>query len=309
MDIAALQAKVAAAAPMPFTEAPAPVKGLSANVDGDYLAYYCAGNDDTNPGDARRNVMQRLDRVKFVTGATRVVVHLSTDNCTKGDRFHVAVQKPYQGQRTSGRKPVNWRHLRDFMSEYNGPAFTVKQWSEREADDGMAYVCNAMAVLKNQLHVVHTADKDMRMFAGKHVIWKTYQVVDVPLGTYELIGPDEEIYGHKWFWMQMLTGDTADNIPGLHRVGEVKAAEVLRGTTCNHEAAEAVRGMYMGHHGGEWADVLVEQAALLWMRTDRLAAIDDFMSLDCFGDEVKRAVGRMKHRVNESKNYLRELAS
>lgn len=308
MDYAALGEQLAAAVPMPFTEVPTPQDGLTANVDGDYLAYFCAGNDDTNPGDARRNVLSRLDKIKFLTGATRVVIHLSTEDCTKGDRYHVARQQPYQGQRTSGRRPVNWQHLREWMTGYDGPHFEPKLWKTREADDGMAYVAHTYASLKGQLHVVHTADKDMRMFAGKHVIWKTMEVVDVPLDTYEIIGPDDEVYGHKWFWLQMLQGDTADHIPGLRGIGKVAATKLLAGTTCNAEAVPRVIGEYQRLHAETWADCFVEQASLLWMRVDRHADIADFLRLGVFGEQVLQAVDRMRVRVSESKQYIKSLA-
>lgn len=310
MDFAALQERIqSAAAPLPTMSYLEPVKGLSANIDGDYLAYYCSGNDDTNPGTARHNVIERLDRVKFATGAERVVIHLSTDDCTKGDRFHVATIKTYQGQRDSGRKPVNWQHLRNFMYEYDGPHFIPKLWQQREADDGMAYVSHSLATLKGQLHVVHTRDKDMRMFAGRHVDWMTYQITDVPLGAYEVIGPDEKIFGHKWFWMQMLMGDAADNIPGIHRLGEKKALGILAGTTHNAEAAGLVAGQYEGHFGDTWADAFVEMAALLWMRTDRHADLLDFLSLGCFGTRVLEAAARLAVRVDLSKQSLAGLAN
>lgn len=301
MDIAALADMIGEAAPMPFTTAPPPDPRLVAHMDGDYAAYYCAGNDDCSAGEARRNVIQRVERLKFVTGATKVYMHLTDGASHKGHRFLVAQRQPYQGQRNAGRKPHNWHHLREWMESYTGDLFIPRLWADREADDGMAYACDAVAATgKHGLHVCHTADKDMRMFAGKHVIWKTFQVHEVPYGTYESVGPDGEVYGHKWFWMQCLMGDTADHIPGINRLGKAGAVGLLAGTSSNSEAAPLVFGRYREAFGDAWADAFVEQAALLWMRVDRHASIGNFLSLGVFGPAVSEAVGRLQRRVEEA---------
>ncbi|QOI69524.1 exonuclease [Xanthomonas phage Xaa_vB_phi31] len=291
-------------APMPGTTARPPVEGMPLHIDGDYAAYYCAGNDETSPGTARQNLLDRIERAKQVSGATRVIVHLSDRACDKGLRFFVAQSKPYQGQRNTGRKPQNWDYLREYMETYEGDAFEVKNWIDREADDGMAYVSEA-AYKIGRPGAVLTADKDMRMFAGLHIVWKTFEMVEVTPGTYDLMH-DGKQYGHKWFWMQMLMGDTADNIMGLPRVGEVAAVKALAGTTSNAEAYPIVLDMYRSKMGDAYADHFVEQAALLWMRTDKGAYLRNFaeaLALD-WGTDVARAAVRMERRVMEERDAL-----
>src|SRR5690606_40456709 len=62
-------------------------------------------------GDARRNVLSRVSHLKHISGADRVVMHLTHGASSKGDRFLAATTQPYQGQRQSGRKPNNWAFL------------------------------------------------------------------------------------------------------------------------------------------------------------------------------------------------------
>lgn len=301
--------EAASAAPMPFTANVEPVLGRVLHVDGDYCAYYCAGNDETDAGTARRNLLDRLQQAKHAAGATKIIVHLSDGMCTKGERYLIATVQPYQDQRNASRKPDNWACLREFMEGYEGTEFEKKIWLNREADDGIAFVCQTAAEQFGKLHAVLTADKDMRMFCGIHIVWKTYQQVVVPLGTFELVGGDGKLYGHKWFWTQMLQGDPADYIPGIPRVGEKTAALELRTVKDNVEAMRVVAGMYERKYGDEWADRFVEQAALLWMRTDRTAAIDNFLSLGCYGDEITQAAARMVQRVTEARAQLEALAA
>jgi len=307
MDLAALQQKAAAAAPMPFTEVRQQNKYVTAHVDGDYMAYFAAGSDECSAGEARRNVLSRLSSLRSISGAANVIMHLTHGASTKGDRFLVAQAQPYQGQRNAGRKPRNWEFLRDWMENYEGPEYMTKIWRTREADDGMAHVCHQIAAQKKLLHVVHTADKDMRMFCGVHVSWKDLLITEVPLGTYDIIGTDGKLYGHKWFWHQMLTGDAADHIPGLRGVGEKFADAALAGTCCNAEAAAVVRGVYSERVGSGWEDYFVEQAVLLWMRTDRHATLRNFLTLGVFGSNIEAAVMRLENRVRNERAALAEL--
>jgi len=309
MDLRAYAAKAAEAQPMPLTDVPAPKPGLAVHIDGDYAAYYCSGNDDTEPGQARRNLLDRVYEAKRLSGATKAVMHLTDRASTKGDRFLVATIKPYQGQR-GGRKPRNWEMLREYMEGYTGDKFTVHTWKTREADDGFAYVAEATDT------VLLTADKDMRMLPGTHMLWKSMDLIHVPRGTFELIGRDGELYGHKWFWQQMLQGDTADNIPGLPKyikpnkaeaqVGKATAASLLKDVHDNREAFRVVSNLYRGYYGEESMDRLVEQACLLWLRNDRDADLCNYEQIMPRSDEVLAAGERMRERVQQAKDRLKE---
>lgn len=307
MDLNALMAAAGERSPMPFKEVRQPDPRVIAHIDGDYMAYFAAGSDNCSAGDARRNVLSRIQQVKHVSGAGKVVMHLTHGASTKGDRFLAATSQPYQGQRGSGKKPKNWEFLRDWMETYSGDVFTPKLWMTREADDGMAHVCVGAAQHAGVLHVVHTADKDMRMFCGLHVTWKDMQLVEVPLNAYDVVGVDGLQYGHKWFWMQMLTGDTADHIPGLPGVGKKTAENLLAGSTCNEEAAPLVYGMYHAKMGEDWQPYFAEQAVLLWMRTDRDAELLDVLQLDVFGPKLVSAFHDLQRNVTERKLALEAL--
>jgi len=276
-------AKVAQDQPMPGVVLPAINSKLTLHVDGDYAAYFCAGNDETEPGLARQILHNKIEAGRAIVGASKVVVHLTMSGSHKGYRFQIATVKPYQGQRSSGRKPKNWEFLRTYMETYRGPAFKVKLWKDREADDGLAFVsANTAALYDEPVAALYTADKDMRMLSGLHVDWKNYLVTEVPPGAYDIRrSPDGLQFGLKWFWLQMLQGDTADHIPGLPKLdgqqcGEARAAKYLMGTESVTEAFDLVAAAYARHYGEEWQDRFVEQAALLWLRRDKGASVRDF---------------------------------
>ena len=67
--------------------------------------------------------------------------------------------------------------------------------------------------------------------------------------------------GNKFFYTQILTGDSADNIKGIRRVGPVKAGKILEGLTTEQELYEACVKAYDGD-----TERVLENARLLWLR-------------------------------------------
>lgn len=280
------------------------------HIDGDYAAYYYSGNDETSLASAKANMLDAFRVVRQIGGVGgRVVVHLSASGGNKGLRYHIATVKDYQGQRDGSRRPKNWEGMRTFLEEQlNGVEFTVKIWKDREADDGVAAAAR-FAHEKGRVPVIFSRDKDFRMIPGLHIVWTTYEAVWLKPGTFSLVATEDNlVYGDKWFWMQMLQGDGADNIPGLEKqpakeagkfkaCGEACAIEQLQYIKDNDGAFIGVSALYEAYYGDDWADRFVEQAALLWMRTDNKADVADFMKIVPKDTEVERAVARLRKRL------------
>lgn len=292
---------------------PVVVPGRVLLVDGDYLAYYCAGNDECEPGRARQNAIGRIESMKAAAGCERVVVHLTSPGSDKGGRYIIATVKPYQGKRGGGH-PKNWAYLREWMEGYKGDLFTTKTWGTREADDGLAYHAAVLGVDKA---VIATADKDLRMVPAWHLSWREYTMTRLDQ-EFAIVGDDGKLYGHKWFWMQVLQGDGADDIPGLPKyvtlddkakaMGEKTAEKFLAEATNDKEAITVVAALYRTFYKEEWPDRLVEQMALLWMRRDRDAQIEDLLWVvheDCgFYSRIEQAVHDLAARVEQAKQEV-----
>lgn len=279
MDAATLSAIAKAAKEAPQVAiTPVVVAGRTLHADGDYFAYSCAGSDECPPHIARDAVKGRLFNAQTAAGAENVIIHLSASDTTKGDRIALATVKPYQGQREGSRRPKNWRYLRDYLEAL--PNVVIS--SHREADDSIAEAAHS----NPSGTAIYTADKDMRMLPGMHVDWKTYQIHWVQPGDYDSRRLDGLQYGTKWFWLQMLHGDTADNIPGLPKCtingkqklcGEATAGKLLAFCTDNLTAYQTVADQYRELYGDEWAIMFCEQAMLLWLRQTKNANLDDFL--------------------------------
>lgn len=287
MDTASAIAQAAGdAVPINFT-ALAVVPGRYLLVDGDYLVYFCSGNNETPIGDARTRLMQKLDDMRIAAGAEKVVMHLTATGSHKGWRYVIATVNPYQAQREGSVRPKNWDLLRDFVESYKGLAFTPKIWGTREADDG---ICLHTKLLPFGKAVVAMKDKDSQMFDGcLHLDWDTYELTEVHKGTYAVENSTGRMFGSKWFWVQLLAGDAADKIPGLPKIlshtgkmvdcGMSRALNALCMTFDDMSAFDTVCKHYAHFYREEWNCRLVEQMALLWMRTDRDACIDNFLTV------------------------------
>ena len=273
-------AKAAAAQPMGYGSIPI-VPNRILLVDGDGLCYYCAGNDDTDVGTARANLISKVKRAAELVGAEHIKILVTGSGSHKGHRYAIARVKPYQGQRAGSRRPKNWEALRELLATgFNG--VEVETTYTAEADDLFGwYAYNYPDDV-----VILTQDKDMRMLPGVHLDWVTNRIHKVEHSltdvrheyamynrkVHDSVFNDKQ-YGPKWFWLQMLHGDTADHIPGLPKVelagklkpvGEVTAAKFL--AEVGDEIGITVGHYYATYYGDRWLVEMLEQACLLWMR-------------------------------------------
>lgn len=267
-----LAAAIAAAVAAQPQARPDTVAGRTLLVDGDALAYYCAGNDDTSAGQARKNLELKIESAMRAAGADKVSILVTSAASHKGHRYAIARVKEYQGKRNHSRRPKNWQLMRSFIEQ--DPRSVVTD--TLEADD--LFHINSVRLGDENVAIL-TQDKDMRMVPGWHLSWENHSLVRVHPDTWELV-VDGKVYGRKWFWLQMLHGDTADHIPGLPKCivaskqklcGEVTAAALLQGCATEQDARDTVADQYAAFYGDRWPVELLEQACLLWMRrSDRL---------------------------------------
>lgn len=287
------------------------------HVDGDYAAYYFSGNDETTIASSKRNFIDTVRNVQQVAGAGgQVIIHLTAGGSDKAGRFKIATVKPYQGQRDSSRRPKNWEAMRAWLEKgktLEGTDWRVVIWTDREADDGVAAAAR-YAISVGRWPAMLARDKDFRMIPGRHVSWTTFARYEVKPDVWMLDTGEEDtngrvLYGQSSFWMQLVAGDTADNIPGLEgqpakkegtfkSCGKACAEEYIGGSKSVEEAWPIVRELYRLYYGQSWADRFVEQAALLWLRTDNKADVGDFLkAIPAKSVDLERAVDRLRRRI------------
>jgi hypothetical protein len=184
-------------------------------------------------------------------------------------RDAIAVTKPYKGNRKNVEKPYHFDNLTAYICSLPGLRVAVGQ----EADDLMSmYQCSG-----EKPTIICSRDKDLKMVPGMHFSWEcgkqpSWGPIEVSeMGRIILTeGAQPKIKGTglKFFYSQLLTGDTVDNIPGCPGVGPKKAI-VLQDCATEDELFEVVSEWYQKKVGEKWEMVMLEQGRLLWMKRSK----------------------------------------
>lgn len=170
---------------------------------------------------------------------------------TGDDNFRedIATIQPYKGNRDSSHKPAHYEAIKAYMVK----KFKAQIINGQEADDEVSI----RQSYENQgTSVIVSIDKDLDMVEGYH-----YNPTKDKL--YRVTQPD----GMRWFYEQMLQGDSTDNIPGLPKIGKVTAKKLLSGFVKVEDMENLVFEKYQQHYDDPEAAFL-EVGRLLWMRTD-----------------------------------------
>ena len=217
-------------------------------VDGDIIAYRAAFSvgDLGYPWEVEAKVDDLMD---YVIGET-LVFSSGSDYTTyltgkNNFRHDIAVTAEYKGNRKSSSKPAMLPDARRYLVEsYRGRII-----NGQEADDAIA-----IEATRNDpdTTVVASVDKDMLQIPCWHFNFVT--------GAWTFV---DEASGRKAFYKQILTGDAADNIKGIFKVGPVKADKILAGITEEKDLYEAVVKAYDGDK-----ERVLENARLLWLRRE-----------------------------------------
>lgn len=155
-------------------------------------------------------------------------------------RYELATIKPYKGHR--GEKPKHLAGVREHLEDkWNAEVITGE-----EADDAIA---KKATELKGNC-IIASIDKDFLQVPSTFYNFTKKEWTDV-----------SETMGNRFFYIQLLTGDTADNIQGVKGIGPKKAEKIYEGCTSELDYYRKALEAYKGD-----LDALVENARLLWLR-------------------------------------------
>lgn len=252
-------------------------EAYNALVDGDVLLYRCgfaadsqmlgrlkqevaAEHPDWDDEAVKENAKLRLDFEEyehFAFGNLNSVI----DNILEGRKGYklylsgpgnfregVATLLPYKGNRDPSHKPKYYKELKEYMYSKHNAIEVVGM----EADDAMAM---EQWKHRDKSTIIATIDKDLDMVPGWH-----YNI-----NTKEQYWVDLNRANYFFFW-QMLVGDSTDNIPGINRIGKVKATKALEHLIGDTESMkQVVWEMYQKQYVDIATLAFNEVATLLWM--------------------------------------------
>lgn len=186
-------------------------------IDGDVLVYQAAWAAENDAVAACKHTLNRMiDRIVERTEADEYVVFLTGKDNFRDD---VATTQPYKGNREDAVKPKHYADAREHLISKHGAAVV----DGCEADDALGeFLSNDD---DNYHFICATIDKDLLMVPGHHYRWEMTRKGKVFPEEHNHITPDE---GAKFFFTQMLTGDSTDNIPGLYKYTGKKATKKVK---------------------------------------------------------------------------------
>jgi hypothetical protein len=157
-------------------------------------------------------------------------------------RNDIAITATYKGNRADKVKPKHLAALRSHLMQ----EWKADMSEGQEADDSIAIEATTLG----DNGVIVSLDKDLDQVAGWHYNFVKKEAYYIT-----------EAEGLLRLYMQILTGDTADNIIGLRGIGNVKAKKMLEDALDETELFQRCVEAYDGNE-----DRVVENAHLLFLR-------------------------------------------
>lgn len=177
-------------------------------VDGDSIAHLAAWA--TNKDDkTEQDCYDVIDMVYANMIADMPEGYNDIESYVGGEgNFRFAIYPEYKANRKDLERPKYLKEAYKYLVHFwNGTVV-----NGIEADD-------MVAIRATELGgdcIIVGIDKDLRQIEGTHYNWKKRE--------FETITKEQAKYN---FWMQMLTGDTSDNIKGVKGIGPKKAEKIL----------------------------------------------------------------------------------
>lgn len=229
------------------------VVGRTLIMDGDSACYKVtttAKKMDT----AIRRFTTEIYEAMYLTKAESARVHLTPKGCFKNGRHLLLGAKPYQAQRSSV-KPTLLEPLRLLAPSLFQPHEAIQVFAHYDIEADDAVMMDSYSVENS---IVWSEDKDLNIVPSARYCIRTGRTLLLTpgdrfgwVGTRKTEGGAVKSDGHgtKFFWLQMLMGDTADNIKGIIKLdgkncGEVSALAALEHVSCENHAANLVINGY-----------------------------------------------------------------
>lgn len=219
---------------------------------------------------AIRRFYQLVLEEKFYTNSKEVRAYITPSDNFKCGRYLLPTVKPYQGQRAT-REEIPLKaplkaHLIANPHEYAAQGIEIIFDYQAEADDRII----EDSIAFGERGLVSSFDKDMNLCRGPK--WNpelgTINTIDDAYGWIKYDKSRGKVVGHglKFWYSQMLMGDSADFVAGLTKyegknVGPAKAFQLLKDIHTEYDAAVMIVEAYAAIN----QNVLAE-AECLWLR-------------------------------------------
>lgn len=209
---------------------------MIALIDADQVAFACAAAAEKHPVEqACHNAEGMINNILQAVNATGHELWLSG-----GFNFRYSVYPEYKAGRKTAYRP-KWEHeTKQFLVDY----FGAQRTDGIEADDMLGIrqheLCFGEGTWINNSIICHM-DKDLDQIEGEHYNWELRRLGEVIREPRRYSVTSEE--ADRFFYYQLIVGDSVDNIKGAVGSGK-KAAKTLLDNLPPSEWYSAVRDLF-----------------------------------------------------------------
>lgn len=257
--------------------------------------------------DVHELVDKRMEFIIERVGATAHEVYLTGPG---NYRMEIATLRPYKGTRVGLEKPYHWETVSRRLKERWG-AITL---NGIEADDWLGI----RGTEEGDNYTACSRDKDIRQIPEcVHYSWPCGEN-QPELGPFRVDGLGEvsasfklygkvkktkswklEGHGQKFFWGQLLCGDSVDNIPGCKGVGPGSIVDLFGDCVTDEDFFKVCVYQYHRVYGDNWREVLTENARLLHLIRDRA-----WLDIERDGNELNCKPNQLWEIPYDTSNYF-----
>lgn len=227
-----------------------------------------------------RVIFNRWDKwynsLKNNLDAEKIQLYIHKEGNIKLNKQGVITYKRKRNLESSTPRSPYMKDLKEYIFNFCPNVIMV---TNEEVDDHVS--CEYMRSCKEGDILCHI-DKDLDMIPGVHYNFdnNTYYEID-------------EIEAFRNFCMQVLMGDASDGVPGLYRVGETKAKNILKDCKIKSDMFDLVLCQYNEMLSGLHPDVrriiLHDTCTMLWIKRSEYNNYYDYINSH-LEDEIFKAV-------------------
>lgn len=159
---------------------------------------------------------------------------------TGNANFRFEIYPEYKANRANAHKPHHYKTLRNHALKNLGAVLC----DNIEADDEINIRANELTA-QGKWWCIVTNDKDLKQIPGWHYDWKKKALIDVDI-----------VEARQCLYMQVLQGDSVDNIKGCPGIGPAKAAKALKHAETDEEMLEVCKWLYVQAYGGDETEAM-----------------------------------------------------
>jgi len=214
-------------------------------IDGDVLLYRSIWGLDTLE-EAKSKFMSVFEETVESVFASDYVMAFGGPNNFR-DSFYDLYKKSNSRMKSKFNKPEWFDDLKSYACTLEGAVLCEGY----EADDQVR-IWSVECEESNIDKCVVTIDKDLDCIPGKHYYPNKNEFYVI-----------SNEYADMFYWQQVLTGDSVDNIPGIHRMGPKTAQKLLAPAKDHKERRSIVCRAYHDFKGPEGYEYLLANGRLI----------------------------------------------